>query len=54
MDLMQKMSTHTPAPEEAAYDRISKRIEKFSYNSDLDNCFNLWFDRHKDIFKVGC
>nr|CDJ84873.1 uncharacterized protein K02A2.6-like [Haemonchus contortus] len=54
VDLLQKMATSTTAPQETLFDRISRRIEKFSYDADQDDHFDLWFNRHKDIFEVDC
>ncbi|PIO57874.1 hypothetical protein TELCIR_20706 [Teladorsagia circumcincta] len=42
------------APLETVFDWVSRRIKKFSYDADQDNCFNLWYKRHKDFFEVNC
>ncbi|PIO75566.1 hypothetical protein TELCIR_02378 [Teladorsagia circumcincta] len=34
-------------------DRLA-RIDKFSYDSEQDVCFNMWYNRHKDIFDIDC
>nr|CDJ84342.1 Gap-Pol polyprotein [Haemonchus contortus] len=54
VDLLQKMATSTTAQQGTLFDRILRRIEKFSYDADQDDHFDLWFNRHKDIFEVDC
>ncbi|PIO74254.1 hypothetical protein TELCIR_03744 [Teladorsagia circumcincta] len=54
VDLLQRMATPTVAPQETTFDRVSRRIEKFSYDAEQDDCFNLWFKRHEDVFEVDC
>ncbi|PIO55178.1 hypothetical protein TELCIR_23437, partial [Teladorsagia circumcincta] len=54
VDLLQKMATPTVASQETVFDRVSRRIAKFSYDADQYYCFDLWFKRHKDVFEVDC
>ncbi|PIO67512.1 hypothetical protein TELCIR_10731 [Teladorsagia circumcincta] len=54
VDLLQKMASPTIASQETVFDRVSRRIEKFSFDADQDDCFDLWFKRHKDVFEVDC
>uniref|UniRef100_A0A7I4YU52 Peptidase A2 domain-containing protein n=1 Tax=Haemonchus contortus TaxID=6289 RepID=A0A7I4YU52_HAECO len=54
VDLLQKMSTSAVTQQESQFDRMARRIDKFSYDPDQDDCFNLWYNRHKDIFDIDC
>ncbi|PIO74864.1 integrase core domain protein [Teladorsagia circumcincta] len=54
VDLLQRMATPTVAPQDSLFDRVSRRLDKFSYEADQEDCFNLWFNRHKDVFEVDC
>ncbi|PIO55911.1 hypothetical protein TELCIR_22699 [Teladorsagia circumcincta] len=54
VDLLPRMATPTVAPQETTFDRVSRRIEKFSNDAEQDDCFNLWFKRHEDVFEVDC
>ncbi|XGW27161.1 hypothetical protein V3C99_007619, partial [Haemonchus contortus] len=54
VDLLQKMSTAAVTQQESQFDRMARRIDKFSYDPDQDDCFNLWYNRHKDIFDIDC
>nr|CDJ80625.1 Peptidase A2A domain containing protein [Haemonchus contortus] len=44
VDLLQKMSTSAVTQQESQFDRMARRIDKFSYASDQDDCFNSWYN----------
>uniref|UniRef100_W6NQT5 RNA-directed DNA polymerase n=1 Tax=Haemonchus contortus TaxID=6289 RepID=W6NQT5_HAECO len=48
------MSTPAVTQQESQFDRMARRIDKFSYDPDQDDCFNLRYNRHKDIFDIDC
>ncbi|XGW03560.1 hypothetical protein V3C99_015052 [Haemonchus contortus] len=54
VNLLQKMSTPAVTQQESLFDRIARRINKFLYDPGQDDCLNLWYNRHKDIFNIDC